>query len=431
MLEINLESDPLSETLRNDTVSVLYELARQVPGQPVTIVAGRERLLLLQDRGRIRHVLVSNADNYLKNFGGFEMLFGRSRFTTDGDIWRQLQAISQPYIAGARPAEVVTASVTAFERAADRLLAAGPGPVVIDSILNRATGDVIADVTFGDHGLDIENTVEDLRNVLRFGSQLSWNIGSLSALDDQDERRVVDASRTRLAQSITAALERSGTMVGASGLLKSIFEMEIEGSDPVAEVAALLFAGLDTSAAAMVWGLFLLANSPDLQNHLRQHVRGVLGNGPPTLEMLQQIPDLAAFRDEVMRIFPPVPMLGRIAVAGDAVDGVQIDPGQRVLLSIVGLHHDPQTFPRPGQVQLSRYKSGRLDGAAAQSHMSFGGGKRICAGVRIGNVELLTAFAVLLSRVEVKLADLSPLKFEWTASLRRRGGQRLMIAAAR
>ena len=199
----------------------------------------------------------------------------------------------------------------------------------------------------------------------------------------------------------------------------------------MAEVAALLFAGLDTSAAAMVWGLFLLANSPDLQKHLRQQVRGVLGNVPPSLEMLQQIPDLAAFRDEVMRIFPPVPMLGRISVAADTVDGVEIEPGQRLMLSIVGLHHDPQTFPRPGHVQLSRYKSGRLDGAAAQSHMPFGGGKRICAGVRIGNVELLTAFAVLLSRVEVKLADLSPLKFEWTASLRRRGGQRLMIAAAR
>lgn len=430
MLEIDLESDQLGDAWRNDTIAVLYELARRAPGQPVRILTGATPMLLLQDRSRVRQVLVGNADNYSKNFGGFELLFGTSRFTADGPLWKQLQAVSQPFISAARPADVVTASIGAFNRAADRLLAAGPGPVTVDTAMNRAAGDVIAEVTFGDHGLDIERTVDDLRDVLRYGSQRSWNFGALAAPEDPASRSSFDAARNRLSLAIDAALARSTAADGGSPLLAAISQMDIDGADPVAEVAALLFAGLDTSAASLVWGLFLLANSQDLQKHLRAEVRRTLAGGPPTVDALQNLPELAAFRDEVMRIFPPVPMLGRIAIAADQLDGLQVAPGQRLLLSTIGLHHDPHTFPHPAQVQLSRYRDGRLEGTAAQSHMPFGGGRRICAGVRIANAELLSGFAILLDRLEFRLADLEPLKFEWTASLRRRGGQRLIVLRA-
>ena len=431
MLEINLETDQLSDAWRNDTIGVLYELARRAPGQPVRVLTGANPLLLLQDRTRVRQVLVGNADNYTKNFGGFELLFGASRFSADGALWKQLQAVSQPFISAARPGDVVGASIHAFNGAADRLLGAGPGAVIVDAAMNQAAGEVIAEVTFGDHGLDIGQTVDDLRDVLRYGSQRSWNFGALVASEDPASRGSFDAARSRLSSAIEAALDRSGTSEEGSPLLAAISQINIEGADPVAEVAALIFAGLDTSAASLVWGLFLLANSQELQRHLRAEVRRTLVGGPLTVDSLQRLTDLAAFRDEVMRIFPPVPMLGRIAVAADDLHGVSVAPGQRLMLSVIGLHHDANTFPHPAQVQLSRYSGSRLEGAAAQSYLPFGGGKRICAGVRIANVELLSGFAILLDRLEFRLADLDPPKFEWTASLRRRGGQPLIVLPAK
>jgi cytochrome P450 len=202
------------------------------------------------------------------------------------------------------------------------------------------------------------------------------------------------------------------------------------GVDVIAEISSLLFAGFDTTAAAVGWGMFLLAASPDLQHDLRRQVRAVAGDGPITTGTLDALPDLWAFQQEVLRIFPSVPLIGRTAVADDEIGDVQVRQGQPVVVSLVGLHHDPRYFPSPAYVRLGRYKDGRAGKDIQGHHLPFSSGRRACSGSAIASVELGTAFAVILSQLEIALPDRAPLQFEWTGSLRRSGGHSFVVKPA-
>lgn len=424
MLTLDLNSGPLAQPWRDNTVGALYEIAKRAPGQPLGLQIGTERLVLLQDAGQIRHVLREQGARYKKNFGGFAGLFGESRLTSDGERWDYLQGLSQRHIAAARPADVVRSASAAFASAADALLASrdDTGIVIVDQSFNRAAAQVIADVAFGNHGVDVDRILDDFRDVLRQGSRRNWNLGGAIAAETTEERAAYQAARERIVATIRAALADPQR----SQLVRDIAAAEANGADPVAEISTLLFAGFDTTAAALGWAVFLLATMPDLQLNLRQKLRDALGDGEPTLEQLESIPELQHFQNEVLRIFPPVPMLSRIALGQDQIDGIDIPEGRRVLISIIGMHHDARRFPAPAQVRLKRYEADPAEGPA----MPFGAGRRGCAGSRIANVEMATALAVLIRPLEFGLIDQSRIGFDFIASMRRLGGQRLYVREA-
>jgi len=421
MLAVDLNAGPMAAAFRDNTIGALYELAKRAPGQPVALQVGREHMLVLQDTGQIRQVLRDSAGKYRKNFGGFQGLFGESRFTTDGSKWEQLQALSQPHISAARPAAVALSATEAFSVAAQEMLAGldENGSVVVDGAINRAAARVIADVAFGAHGIELETVLEDFRAILRYGASRNWTLGTAAAPASEAARCDYEAARQRMQAVIGLALEQTG----GSALMNDIRTAEGD-VDPVAEIAGLLFAGFDTTASAVGWGMFLLAADPDLQIRLRARILEGLQGGEPTLERLERIPELQAFQSEVLRIFPPVPLLGRIANEADQVGDVQVAAGQRVLLSVIGMHHDRRQVLAPAEVRLDRQS------ALPEGHMAFGAGRRGCAGSRIARIELATAFAVLIPALQMSLVDHERLYFDYVGSLRRLGGHRLRIRAA-
>ncbi len=421
---VDLNSGPLAKPWRDNTVGTLYEIAKRAPGQALGMQIGTERIVLLQDAGQVRHVLREAGAKYLKNFGGFGGFFGESRLTTNGERWDYLQSLSQKHIAAARPAEVASAAAASFAAAADEMLATRDetGAVIVDGPLNRGAARVISDVAFGNHGVDVDHVLDDFREVLRFGARRNWHFGGAITVETPEERATYNAAKDRIVTAIRSAIAGEGR----SQLVRDIEAGEANGADPVAEISTLLFAGFDTTAAALSWALFLLAAAPDLQTSLRNKLRDALGDEPPTLERLEAVPELQYFQNEVLRIFPPVPMLGRIALGPDSVDGVEIAEQQRVIISIIGMHHDSRRYPAPAQIRLKRYEADPPQGP----HAAFGMGRRACAGSRIANVEMAAALAVLIPRLEVGLPDQSPIAYDFTASMRRLNGQRLLLREA-
>lgn len=422
MLAVDLNAGPMATAFRDNTIGAFYEIAKRAPGEPVALQLGRERMLVLQDAGQIRQVLRESTGKYRKNFGGFQGLFGESRFTTDGSKWEFLQTLSQPHISAARPAEVTTAATEAFKAAAQQMLSGvdDGGAVVIDGAINRAAAQVIADVAFGAHGIELETVLEDFRAILRYGASRNWTFGTAATPASDAARQGYESARVRMQAVISMALEQTG----GSALMDDISNAEGD-VDPVAEIAGLLFAGFDTTASAVGWGMFLLAADPDLQIRLRARLIEGLEGDEPTLDRLERIPELQAFQNEVLRIFPPVPLLGRIANEADQLGDIGVTAGQRVILSVIGMHHDRRHVPAPAEVRLDRQS------ALPEGHMAFGAGRRGCAGSRIARVELATAFAVLIPALKVSLLDHERLHFDYVASLRRLGGHRLRVAAIR
>ena len=191
------------------------------------------------------------------------------------------------------------------------------------------------------------------------------------------------------------------------------------------EFCTLLFAGYDTTSSTLCWALMLLANQPSLQEQLRSEAQEA-GEGKEGLSSSSRT--MMALINETFRMFPAIPILSRIAVAEDYVGGTRIQAGQKVLLSIIGLHHDSMVWPMPSKLDIGRFPDGEPAGDKRKHLLPFSVGPRVCGGSKFAMTEISAAIAVLLRRLRFEPAEQQPVRFQWGASMRHRDGIRLVVA---
>lgn len=146
------------------------------------------------------------------------------------------------------------------------------------------------------------------------------------------------------------------------------------GDDEIAMMSmGLLFAGHETTVAAIGMGtLFLLAN-------------------PGQQQALAEDPGrIATAVEEILR----APARGgggipRYARADLQVGEVTVRAGELVVLDNRTANHDPQVFPSPDRFDVTRQ---------GQAHLSFGHGSHYCLGAPLARIELQAVFSQLLAR---------------------------------
>src|SRR6266581_4100962 len=71
------------------------------------------------------------------------------------------------------------------------------------------------------------------------------------------------------------------------------------------EVMTLLFAGHETTANALSWTWYLLAENPDVEQRLRTELDELLVGHQPTMDDLPNLPYTRMVLEEAMRLYPP------------------------------------------------------------------------------------------------------------------------------
>lgn len=73
------------------------------------------------------------------------------------------------------------------------------------------------------------------------------------------------------------------------------------------ETLNILLAGRDTTACTLTFGVYMLAEHPDVLRRLRQEISERVGmSNAPTLEDIREMKYLRAFINETLRLYPPV-----------------------------------------------------------------------------------------------------------------------------
>lgn len=170
-------------------------------------------------------------------------------------------------------------------------------------------------------------------------------------------------------------------------------------------VSGSLYAGLETTALAVCWTLYLLATFPAIQERLAEEVRAVVGDGLATMDDVARLPYLTQVLKEAMRLYPPGAMLARQAAVDDEIQGHPIRKGTVIVLPTYAVHRHHLLWDAPGEFDPDRFSADR----AAQYHdfafMPFGGGPRICVAYAFAMVEIQLFLATLLTRYQFRLAD--------------------------
>lgn len=101
---------------------------------------------------------------------------------------------------------------------------------------------------------------------------------------------------------------------------------------------------------------------------------------------------------ETLRKYPPLPIMFRVCTQDYAIPDshVVLKKGQKVAVSILGMHRDPDYFPDPDVFDPERFSPENKDKMVPYSYLPFGEGPRICIGMRFGMMQTKVALTILL-----------------------------------
>ena len=155
-------------------------------------------------------------------------------------------------------------------------------------------------------------------------------------------------------------------------------------------------AGHETTAKALTWTLYLLARSPEWTAILEQEIARVTGGNAVTSEHVDRLGLVQQVLKESMRLFPPVPMMSRQAVADTRLDGHDVKAGASVLMPVYAIHRHARRWEEPDVFDPERFAPGCEAKIPRHQYMPFGAGPRICIGMAFAMMEATAMLATML-----------------------------------
>ncbi|OBF44163.1 cytochrome [Mycobacterium sp. 852002-50816_SCH5313054-b] len=187
------------------------------------------------------------------------------------------------------------------------------------------------------------------------------------------------------------------------------------------EALTFMLAGHETTANAMSWFWYLMAQHTEARDRMLAEIDEVLGARRPTAEDLGRLPWTTACLQESQRYFSAVWLIARRAIDDDLIGTHHIRRGTTVLIPIHHIHHDERWWPDPETFDPTRFLPSPKD-RPRSAYLPFGGGRRICIGQSFALMEMVLIAAIMSQRFAFDLAPGHPVELEATLTLRPRHG---------
>lgn len=164
-----------------------------------------------------------------------------------------------------------------------------------------------------------------LRNNLlyQFSKTSQLEKRSLKIIHDFSDSVIV-SRRKELLENQTETPEANENDVGAKkkrALLDVLLQSTVDGqplsdADIRDEVNTFIFEGHDTTSSAVSFALYCIAGDKEVQQKIVKEIHEVIGEDkrePVTLQKLNDLQYLDCVLKEVLRLYPSVPIYGRVA----------------------------------------------------------------------------------------------------------------------
>ncbi|PVD28999.1 hypothetical protein C0Q70_11596 [Pomacea canaliculata] len=149
------------------------------------------------------------------------------------------------------------------------------------------------------------------------------------------------------------------------------------------EVDTFMFEGHDTTASAIAWTLYSLAQHQHCQQKVQEELDSVLaGRQSDDIEWedLQKLEYLTQVIKEGMRLHCTVPFIGRQLTKPMTIEDVTLPAGTWCSLNIIGLHHNPLVWSDPETFDPDRFHPDNIKDKDIYAFVPFSAGPRNCIG---------------------------------------------------
>ncbi|RUW31127.1 MULTISPECIES: cytochrome P450 [unclassified Mesorhizobium] len=368
-------------------------------------------LVIANDPGLIRHVLIDNARNY--KMATVRQLILRpilrdGLLTAEGEVWKRSRKAMAPMFT---PRHIFGFAEPMLKRALEfvtRYEAGGTTDVARD--MTMLTYDILAETLFsgeiaGEQGsfakevdrlfetmgrvdpLDLLRAPEWLPRFTRIRGRKTMAyfrniVAGTVKMREERLRRDPDS----VPQDFLTLLLRAE---GPDGLTRS----EVEDN-----IITFIGAGHETTARALGWTIYCLAEAPWERDRIEQEIDAVLAREPDPTKWLDAMPLTRAAFEEALRLYPPAPSINREPIEPETWNGLYIPKYAAVLVMPWVVHRHRKLWDRPDAFMPERFHPENRDRIDRFQYLPFGAGPRVCIGASFAMQEAIIALAILLSR---------------------------------
>ena len=402
-----------------ELIRIVYRNPLELWGEPsynepwISVSGAGGPLVIANDPGLIRHVLVDNAKNYKLATVRQKILRPILRdglLTAEGTVWRRSRKAMAPIFTPRHIFGFAGPMLRRAEEFVKRYDEAIGSTVDVSRDMTTLTYEILAETLFsgeiagqaGEFEREIDRLFETMGRVdpldlLRAPDWLPritrWRGGKTMEFFRRIVADTMDMRKRRIAD------DPDGTPQDFLTLL-----LGTEGPDGLtsAEIAdniiTFIGAGHETTARALGWTIYLLAEAPWERERVEAELDQVLAREPDPVKWLEAMPFTRAAFEEALRLYPPAPSINREPIENDRYQDFDIRKGAQVLVMPWTVHRHRKLWDNPEAFMPERFHPGNRDKIDRYQYLPFGAGPRVCIGMSFAMQEAVIALAVLLSR---------------------------------
>ncbi len=343
----------------------------------------------------VRHVLLDKGDVFGRNRQLRLMMrraWGDGLGAADGESWLQQHRAATPAF---RPQAVETATATMAE-VTKRISRAWPTDQSIE--LGTAIGRIVAEIVMttlltGLDDVDFDELVRDIPHFVR--EVTTFGLLDMAPVSDKLLDRLRGIGNSPQQARLRALVDRLVTARASPPDRVQDIPALMRGVGPLADnVLGFMPAGYETSALAAAWAIYLLALFPDWQDAVRAEALNAENGG----DRLTTLPIARQVAQEVLRLYPPAPILVRAAMKPTELRGYKLRPGQIVMIPVFAIHRHRQLWEHPDTFDPARFSASATYDRAA--YLPFGAGPRMCIAASFALAEITVIMSELVKAFE-------------------------------
>ena len=369
-------------------------------------------LVIANDPGLIRHVLVDNARNYRMGRVRQKILRPILRdglLTAEGEIWKRSRKAMAPVFTPRHIFGFAAPMLASAEAFATRY-EGETGTVDVARDMTMLTYDILAETLFsgeiagepGSFARQVDHLFETMGRV--------DPLDLLGAPDWLPRFTRIRGARTmayfRRLVADTMALRRDKLERDPDGAPNDFLTLLLRAEGPQglseAEIAdniiTFIGAGHETTARALGWTLYCLAEAPWERDKVEAEIDAVLAREPDPVKWLDAMPVTRAAFEEAMRLYPPAASISRSAIEEEVYEDLHIVRGAQIQVMPWTVHRHRLLWDNPEAFMPSRFLPGNRERIDRFQYLPFGAGPRICIGASFAMQEAVIALGVLMSR---------------------------------
>ncbi len=361
-----------------------------------------------------KHVLISNKANYDKDGRSSQqirLLAGQSLLTDNGDSWYHKRRLLQNTFRLDTVKKFKDVVVSESNLLLDSWRKTSK-PIDIHSAMMHLTYQVIGKSLLSEDLTHTANQVERSMEVSLdhlykriFGAAFPLTIPTIGNIRFKRQRQklhdiVDDVLLCRLANKDHKTDDLLDKMISAQQS-EAIFDSAWLRD----EVVTLLLAGHETTANALTWVWYLLAQHPEVEQQVYDEITHHFNGPVDDVDKLSNLTYTMKVFYEAIRLYPPIWAIERNAREADEIGGYEIAKGSTLFISIYTLHRHPEFWQDANEFRPERFDNMRNAGMA---YMPFGLGQRMCMGKNFAIQEAMIVLVYLVQRCRIRLVSNTP-----------------------